>query len=175
MIPKYKQIPKYLYVLYIIATINIFFFSFSVIYFDLYTFYRNIGIETNIISVIVIFIFLSIYWLSSAIPKSTKPSILNIKKIRILVFILFIIAIAVTFCIILPYFEIRFNLTSKILNMLTTKLTPIAIKSIESVSKLISGFITLLVSTIIVVFQGVLGNIAYEYLIKPYIRKRKPD
>ena len=172
MIPKHKQIPNYYKVIYIISTINTLFFFFSVLYFDLYKFYWNTGIESY-----VIVLFLGIlYFISCShnlITKNLESDKLNIKSLRNSIILHLIISISLIFGIVMPYFEVKFNLTDKILNILTNEIPSVATKSLDYISKFISGFISFLVSTIIAIIQGILGTIIYERLIKPYIKKKK--
>ena len=172
MIPKHKQIPNYYKAFYVVSRINTLFFFFSVLHFDLYQYYWNIGIGSNVIIFIGI-IFYLIFKSSNFITKNLESEELNIKSLRNSIVLHFIISIALIFGIIMPYFEIEFNLTNKILNVLTKEIPSIATKSLDYISKFISGFISFLISTIIVIFQGTLGAIFYDYIIKPRLKKKK--
>lgn len=172
MIPKHKQIPNYYIVVYAVSAINTLFFFFSVLYFDLYRFYWNIGIGSNVIIILGI-IFYFIFKSSNFITKNLESDKLNIKSLRCSIIIHLVISIALIFGVVMPYFEVEFNLTNKILNILTNVIPSIASKSLDYISKFTSGFLSFLVSTIIVVFQGTLGAIFYDYIIKPRLKRKK--
>jgi hypothetical protein len=172
MIPKHKQIPNYYKVIYVVSTINTLFFFFSVLYFDLYKFYWNIGIGSYVI-VIFLGILYFISWSHKLITKNLESDKLNIKSLRNSIILHFILSIALIFGIVVPYFEVEFNLTNKILNILTHEIPSITTKSLDYISKFISGFISFLVSTIIAIIQGILGTIIYERFIKPRLKKKK--
>jgi hypothetical protein len=172
MIPKHKQIPNYYKVIYVVSTINTLFFFFSVLYFDLYKFYWNIGIGSYVI-VVFLGILYFISWSHKLITKNLESDKLNIKSLRNSIILHFILSVVLIFCIVGPYFEVEFNLKNKILNVLINEIPSITIKSRDYISKFISGFLSFLVSTIIVIIQGTLGAIFYDYIIKPRLKKKK--
>lgn len=172
MIPKRKQIPNYFKVIYIISIINTLIFFFSVLYFDLYKFYWNIGIKSNSIVFLCIILYL-IFKSSNYITKNLESDKLNIKKLRNSIIIHFGISIALLFGIVMPFLEIEFNLTNKIFNVLTNEIPSIATKSLNYISKFIIGFISFLGSTIIALIQTILGTLIYEHIIKPRLKKQK--
>jgi hypothetical protein len=173
MIPKHKQIPNYYYVIYFLGVFNVLLLGISFICFDLVQFYSNLGINKSIFLLVVVGLYLLFRWSNNLITKNLIIEKLNLKNLRKSIIIKLFISIIVIFCFTMPFFEIKFQLSNIISDILKNKLPTVTNKTLEYVSTFFTGFINLLISSIFIICQSVIANIVYEFIIKPYIRKKK--